>query len=78
MDKKNLQLLPEPFNSTPCYAYGGKIKGNRKEIVYSYPGPAFFVKPFVKSIVNYVNNIQGPHILPLDFSNHFRNTSAFR
>ena len=75
MQKQSLQLLPKPFPRTELYTYCGYT--NDREFLCSYPGPAIFAKTKVPVRVKYVNNIYGSHILPVDYSNHFRSTSDF-
>ena len=58
------------------YTYGGMIKGGQG-ITHSFPGPAFDVTTQVPANVRYVNNIDGPHILPLDYSHDFPSTDPF-
>lgn len=75
MEKKKLQVLPKPFGMTTLYCYGGNVDN---KMVFSYPGPGIIAKSNVPTYVKYVNNLEGPHILPVDFSHHFENTTAFR
>ena len=74
MTKQNINVLPAPFPATAMYVYGGQVNG---AITYSYPGPAIVAKSKVPANVKYVNNIDGPHILPVDYSNHFKTSNDF-
>ena len=74
MSKQDIQILPPPFGPTTMYVYGGQVG---QSVTYSYPGPAIVAKSKVPINAKYVNLIDGPHILPVDYSNHFSTNDAF-
>lgn len=74
MSKQDMRVLPAAFPLTTMYVYGGLVGG---AVTYSYPGPAIVAKSKVPTNIKYVNNIDGPHILPVDYSNHFKTIDAF-
>jgi spore coat protein A, manganese oxidase len=75
MVRAKQQLLPKPFNPTSMFLYSGQtINGH----IASYPGPMIIAKKDVPITVRWVNEIQGKHILPVDYSYPFKNSSIFR
>jgi hypothetical protein len=73
------QLLPPGFPSTEVYAYGGTANfnepGERPDIhtTFSTPGPTFEAQRNQRIRVHYVNQIDGPHIFPVDPTIMFAN-----
>jgi FtsP/CotA-like multicopper oxidase with cupredoxin domain len=66
------QILPQGFPKTKVYAYGGKVNtakpGDRPNIdtVFSTPGPTFEATRDRRIFVHYTNNLDGPHMFPVD------------
>jgi FtsP/CotA-like multicopper oxidase with cupredoxin domain len=73
------QLLPPGLPSTEVYAYGGTANfnepGERPDIhtTFSTPGPTFEAQRNQRIRVHYVNQIDGPHIFPVDPTIMFAN-----
>jgi len=66
------QILPPGFPKTKIYAYGGKVNtagpGQPQNIqtVFSTPGPTFEATANQRIFVHYINNLDGPHMFPVD------------
>ncbi len=76
MKKTTQQLLPpQKFNKTTIYAYAGQTNNG---YVASYPGPAVMATKDVPLRIRWRNNIEGKHILPVDYNYPFKSTDAFR
>lgn len=72
MKKIQQQILPSQlFNKTTIYAYGGQTKNGYS---FSFPGPAVFATKNVPVRITWRNLIDGPHILPVDFTPPFMST----
>src|SRR5262245_7310626 len=73
------QLLPPGFPSTEVYAYGGKANFNERnerpdiETTFSTPGPTFEAVRGRHIRVHFVNELDGPHIFPVDPTIMFAN-----
>lgn len=73
--KTTQRFLPDGYPSTNIYAYSILTD----EGVYaSYPSAAIIAKKDIPVKIHWINNITGPHMLPLDFSHPFMNGSEFR
>src|SRR5690349_2007314 len=70
------QILPPGFPKTKVYAYGGKVNtaapGQPQQIdtVFQTPGPTFEAQSNRRIFVHYVNNLDGPHMFPVDPTIH--------
>src|SRR5215467_15705037 len=66
------QILPQGFPKTKIYAYGGKVNTARPgepakiDTVFSTPGPTFEATANRRIFVHYINNLDGPHMFPVD------------
>ena len=66
------QILPPGFPKTKIYAYGGKVNTakpgdpQRIETAFSTPGPTFEARANRRIFVHYINNLDGPHMFPVD------------
>lgn len=66
------QILPPGFPKTKIYGYGGKVNtakpGEPQQIdtVFSTPGPTFEARSNRRIFVHYINNLDGPHMFPVD------------
>jgi spore coat protein A, manganese oxidase len=66
------QILPPGFPKTKIYAYGGQANtagpGQRQNIqtVFSTPGPTFEATANQRIFVHYNNELEGPHMFPVD------------
>lgn len=75
MVKTKQQLLPkELFNQTTIYAYAGQTKTGYQA---TFPGPAIYATMNRPIRIRWKNNIQGPHILPVDLNYPFKSDEAF-
>ncbi|HMG33215.1 MAG TPA: multicopper oxidase [Blastocatellia bacterium] len=67
-----IPLLPPGFPTTKSYAYGGKVNiagpGQQQNIVtaFSVPGPTFEAVRNQRIFVHYINDLDGPHMFPVD------------
>ncbi len=72
MDTVFQQILPPGFPKTKIYAYGGKANvagpGQQQNIqtVFSTPGPTFEATSNQRIFVHYINDLDGPHMFPVD------------
>src|SRR5947209_10915468 len=72
MDTVFQQILPPGFPKTKIYAYGGKANvagpGQSQNIqtVFSTPGPTFEATSNQRIFVHYINDLDGPHMFPVD------------
>jgi spore coat protein A, manganese oxidase len=63
------QILPPGFGTTKVFGYGGMIKDphtGRAVYYKSAPGPTFEAIRGIPVHVQWINNITGPHFLPVD------------
>src|SRR5215470_10988195 len=66
------QILPPGFPKTKVYAYGGKANvappGQFPNIqtVFTTPGPTFEASANRRIFVHYINNLEEPHMFPID------------
>ncbi len=70
------QILPPPFPMTSVWGYEGTVEDpNTGEIsgFHNSPGPTFKAVRGVQSIVQWVNNITGPHLFAVDPTIHWAN-----
>ena len=75
MESTRQQILPDAFPKTRIFAYGGLTKDG---VVFSFPGPSILAKHKVPTRIRWVNNVYGPHILPVDYNYPFNSSSVFR
>jgi len=72
MDTVFQQILPSGFPKTKIYAYGGQANvagpGQQSNIqtVFSTPGPTFEATSNQRIFVHYINDLDGPHMFPVD------------
>ena len=72
MDTVFQQILPPEFPRTKIYAYGGSANvagpGQPQSIqtVFSTPGPTFEATSNQRIFVHYINDLDGPHMFPVD------------
>ena len=72
MDTVFQQILPPGFPKTKIYAYGGSANvsgpGQQQNIqtVFSTPGPTFEATSNQRIFVHYINDLDGPHMFPVD------------
>jgi spore coat protein A len=66
------QILPPGFPKTKIYAYGGLVntagpgQPPNFQISFSTPGPTFEARSNHRIFVHYRNEIEGPHMFPVD------------
>jgi len=66
------QILPPGMPKTQIYAYGGRVNTappgapQRLATVFSTPGPTFEARSNQRIFVHYINNLDGPHMFPVD------------
>lgn len=69
------QILPPPLPPTTVWGYGGKVKdpatGNIAEDFKNAPGATFEAIRGIPINVQWVNNLTGPHLLPVDPTLHW-------
>src|SRR5215472_14716432 len=79
MDTVFQQILPPGFPKTKIYAYGGHANvaapGQPQNIqnVFSTPGPTFEATANQRIFVHYINDLDGPHMFPVDPTIHAAN-----
>lgn len=69
MSEFQQQILPLGFGTTKVFGYGGTIQHpNTGKAVYirSVPGPTFEAVRGIPVHVQWINNLTGPHFLPVD------------
>jgi FtsP/CotA-like multicopper oxidase with cupredoxin domain len=67
--KVTQQMLPPGFPATPVFAFGGVVTGggsNQQRIDFTVPGPTFEVLRDQPVFVQYKNELDGAHPLPVD------------
>jgi FtsP/CotA-like multicopper oxidase with cupredoxin domain len=73
------QILPPGFPKTPIFAYSGQANvaapGQPQNIqnVASSPGPTFEATANQRLFVHYINELEGPHMFPVDPTIHAAN-----
>jgi spore coat protein A, manganese oxidase len=77
MSEFTQQILPPEFPETTVWGYGGKVKNPQSgEIIpdfHSSPGPTFEAVRGIPINVQWINNLTGSHLLPVDPSIHWAN-----
>jgi spore coat protein A, manganese oxidase len=70
------QYLPPGFPKTKVWGFGGMVEtpGIQRSFYYqSGPGPTFETIRGIPAYVNWINELTGPHILPVDPTLHWAN-----
>ncbi|WP_231687848.1 multicopper oxidase [Bacillus sp. FJAT-27251] len=74
------QVLPEGFPKTTVWGYGGKVKDpltGKRVFFQNYPGPTFEAVRGLPVHVEWINNLKGPHLFPVDPTLHWANPNDF-
>lgn len=68
-------MLPGNYPKTQLYVYSTKTSNG---VIAEFPGPTIIAKKDIPIKITWVNNISGPHMLPMDFSKPFYDDFVFR
>lgn len=63
------QILPEGYNKTRIWGYGGYCKADNKEkreYIKHYPGPTFEMERYIQAGVKWNNRINGSYLMAVD------------
>lgn len=74
------QVLPDGFPKTTVWGYGGKIKDSQsgKRVFFQhYPGASFEAVRGIPVHVEWINNLKGPHLFPVDPTIDWANPNHF-
>lgn len=74
------QVLPDEFPQTTVWGYGGKVKDKKtgKKVFFQhYPGPTFEAVRGIPVNVEWINNLKGPHLFPVDPTIDWANPNRF-
>jgi FtsP/CotA-like multicopper oxidase with cupredoxin domain len=74
-----VQMLPPGFPQTTVLAYGGQVEvpgSQQTEFARTTPGPTFESTRGIPNRVEWVNEINQPHFLPVDPNLHWANPQA--
>ncbi len=73
------QVLPPPLRQTRVWGYGGKVRVGGADCPVefrSYPGPTFEAVRGIPIEVTWINDLEGPHLFPVDPTLHWANPNG--